>query len=423
MRIDIPTPPVFLPLLQPCRYKGAHGGRGSGKSHFFASLLVEEHMTNTGMRSVCVRQVQRSLRDSSKRLIEDTIQALGIGSYFLVQEREIKCPGDGVILFSGLQDHTAESIKSLEGCSRAWCEEAHALSKRSWDLLRPTIRMPKSEIWASYNRTRRTDAVDQFFSVPSIDSICVQANWRDNPFFPEVMERDRQRDLIHEPESYDHVWEGGYRTALSGSYYFRQLAEARVQGRMCELQYDRLHPLKTYHDIGGAGANADAYVIWVVQFIGERIHVLDYYEARGQVLGAHVSWLREQGYERATVILPHDGLNANNITGKRYEDHWRDAGFSVPSPIPNQGRGADMQRIEAARRLFDKVYFDAERCDAGVAALEEYHERRDDARGIGLGPNHNWASHAADAFGLMAIDYRAPVTIRRRLDIPNYASA
>jgi phage terminase large subunit len=125
---------VFLPLLEPARYKGAHGGRGSGKSHFFAEMLVDDHYRLPGLALVCIREVQKSLKDSAKRLIEDKIEALGLGHAFDVQIDQIKSRGDGVILFQGMQDHTAETIKSLEGFNRAWIEEAQTLSERSLTL-------------------------------------------------------------------------------------------------------------------------------------------------------------------------------------------------------------------------------------------------------------------------------------------------
>ena len=417
MKLRIPTSPIFEPLLAPARYKGAYGGRGSGKSHFFAEALIEDHLRIRGLRSVCVREIQKSLRDSSKKLLEDKIQALGVGHLFTVLEREIRTPGGGVILFQGLQDHTAESIKSLEGCARAWVEEAQTLSPRSWELLRPTIRAEKSEIWASWNPTRRTDPIDAFFRTQARDNaICVRSNWRDNPFLSRTLGTERLDCLRHNPDGYGHIWEGDYVTVQTGAYYAAALTQARSEGRITDLTADPMLAVRTYHDIGGAGANADAYAIWVVQFRAGEIDVLDYYEAKGQVLATHANWLRAN-WPNAEVILPHDGLNTNNVTGKRIEDHWRDAGFQVRSE-PNAGRGADAQRIEAARRLFPRMRFDAKRCEAGLAALGWYHERRDDRRGIGLGPEHDWSSHAADAFGLMALCYQEPVFSVRHLDLP-----
>ena len=408
--LRIKTAPVFEPLLAPRRYKGAEGGRGSGKSHFFAELLVEEHMANPGMHSLCIREVQKTLRESAKRLIEAKIQELGVGPYFEVQDKLIKCPGGSEISFAGMKDHNAESVKSFEGVGRCWIEEGQTLSKKSWAMLYPTIRKPGSEIWASWNPRRAVDPIDHFFKEEGKDDpdvISVKANWSDNPWFPAEMEKDRLRDFHNKPDQYEHIWEGGYVTVTDGAYYAQSLLAARQQGRIGKIPIDPLLPIYSYHDIGGAGAKADAYTIWLCQRVERNIHWIDYYEARGQVLSYHVNWMRANGYEGAIIKLPHDGVNTKNVTGKRYEDHWREAGFTVES-IPNQGPGAAMQRVEHARRLFPRMYFDEVKTEAGRQALGWYHPKIDEERQIDLGPDHDWASHAADAFGLGASDYEEP---------------
>ena len=167
------------------------------------------------------------------------------------------------------------------------------------------------------------------------------------------------------------------------------LSQARAQGRIGKVSADPLLPLRAFIDIGGSGATADAFTIWVVQWVGNEIRVLDYYEAVGQVLAFHVNWLRSRGYKDAILHLPHDGVATNNVTGKRYEDHLRDAGFAVEPPVKNQGRGAAMMRIEAVRRLGPNLWFNEATTEAGRDALGFYHERKDDDRNIGLGPEHD----------------------------------
>ena len=189
--LRIPTAPVFRPLLEPARYKGAYGGRGSGKSHFFGELMVERCLVNPGTLAVCIREVQKSLLQSSKRLIESKIQSLGVGAHFQVLHDRIVTPGDGLIIFQGMQDSTAESIKSLEGFDIAWVEEAQTLSARSLSLLRPTIRKGGSELWSNWNPRRKKDAIDEFLRQKKPDNaVVVRANWRDNPWFPAVLEED-----------------------------------------------------------------------------------------------------------------------------------------------------------------------------------------------------------------------------------------
>lgn len=407
--LEIETARIFRPLLEPARYKGAHGGRGSGKSHFFGEMLVEHCLAERGMLAVCIREIQKTLAQSSKRLIEGKIASLGVGREFRIWNDKIETPGDGLIVFTGMQDHTSESIKSLEGFRRAWIEEAQTLSARSLSLLRPTIRTDGSELWASWNPRRQSDAIDDFLRAKKPDgSVVVQANWRDNPWFPKVLEDERQLDLKLYPDRYDHIWEGGYAKAFEGSYFAAVLAEARAQGRIGRVSADPLLPVRAYWDIGGAGASADAMAIWIVQFVGQEIRVLDYIEGVGQVLAYYVNELRARKWDKAICRLPHDGINANSITGKRYEDHLRDAGFEVEPSLPNQGRGAASMRIEAVRRIFPKCWFSAETTDAGLSALGYYHEKKDETRNVGLGPEHDWSSHAADAFGLMAMCYELP---------------
>ena len=404
--LSIKTAAVFEPLLQPSRYKGAHGGRGSGKSHFFAELLVEECMLHTGLRSVCIREVQKDLKDSAKLLIEDKINRHGLASKFNCLIDRIETPGGGQIIFRGMQDYNSESIKSLEGFDRAWIEEAHTLSQRSLTLLRPTIRKPGSEIWASWNPRRKSDAVDEFLrgaGTPA-DAVVVQANWSDNPFFPAVLESERQTDLVRYPEQYPHVWDGDYVTAMEGAYFASFLNAAKIEGRIGFVAADPLMTTRAYWDIGGTGAKADACAIWIVQFVGTEIRLLNYYEAQGQPLATHVDWLRRSGYDACLCVLPHDGAANDKVYQVSYESALRSAGFDV-RVVPNMGAGAATNRIEAARRLFPSMRFNEATTGAGRDALGWYHEKRDEARNIGLGPDHDWASHGADAFGLIAVDH------------------
>ena len=411
--LRIETAPVFEPLLKPARYKGAWGGRGSGKSHFFAELLVEECLAVKGTRAIGIREIQKSIKESSKRLIEDKLAMFGLesGQGFKVFNDVIQTPGDGLISFVGMQDHTADSVKSLEGYRVAWVEEAQALSSRSLQLLRPTIRMEGSELWFSWNPRRKTDPVDMLLRGAELptNAAVVKANWRDNPHFPAVLEQERQDCLRLTPEQYGHIWEGEYATVLEGAYYAESIAKARLEGRIGKVAADPLLTLHAYVDIGGTGAKADAFAMWIVQFVGKEIRVLDYYEAVGQPLATHLEWMRSKGYTPAKcrIVLPHDGKTNDKVYAVSYESALRSAQYNV-DVVPNQGRGAAKARIEAARRLFPSVWFNEATTSAGIDALGWYHEKKDEERGVGLGPEHDWASHGADAFGLMCVAYREP---------------
>jgi phage terminase large subunit len=215
------TPRWALPLLNPARYKGAHGGRGSGKSHQFGEMLIEAHIMEPNESSVCVREVQKSLDQSVKRLLEGKIEKMNAGAYFDVQDARIKSTkGTGIIIFQGMQNHTADSIKSLEGYTRAWVEEAQSLSQRSLDLLRPTIRKPGSELWFTWNPREATDPVDALLrgENPPPDSVILEVNYTDNPWFPDVLRDEMEYDKRRDPDKYAHVWLGRY----------AQNAEARV---------------------------------------------------------------------------------------------------------------------------------------------------------------------------------------------------
>jgi len=212
VKLVINTPRVFKPLLAPARYKGAYGGRGSGKSHFFAELLVERCIMYPGTRWACIREVQKSLEQSVKRLLEDKIAGMGVSESFEIQAFEIKTPGGGVIIFQGMQNHTADSIKSLEGFDGAWVEEAQSLSQRSLDLLRPTIRKTDSELWFSWNPNKESDPVDTLLrgENPPANSVIVRANFESNPWLPQVLKDELEYDRRRDPDKYAHVWLGEY---------------------------------------------------------------------------------------------------------------------------------------------------------------------------------------------------------------------
>lgn len=416
--LQIDTAEVFEPLLEPARYKGAHGGRGSGKSHFFAGMMIEDSLaepgeSGEGLRSVCIREVQKSLKDSAKRLLEDKLAQFRLGETdgFKVFREVIQTPKDGVITFQGMQDHTAESIKSLEGFKRAWIEEAQTQSARSQMLLRPTIRVEGSQLWYSWNPRRKVDPVDLLLRGETLptNAKVVRANWSDNPWLPDVLNQERLDCLEVTPDQYDHIWEGGYATVIEGAYYAKALAEARREGRIGKVSADPLMSYRAIWDIGGTGSKSDATAIWIEQWVGREIRVLNYYEAQGQPLAAHVHWLRSNGYEGCKCILPHDGETHDRVHDVSFESALDEAGFDV-EVIPNQGRGAAKMRVEATRRLFPMMWFNEATTQPGLDALGWYHEKIDENRSIGLGPEHDWSSHCADAKGLGAVAFEVPKT-------------
>jgi len=411
--LKIPTARVFKPLLEPSRYKGAWGGRGSGKSHFFAEKMLDDCLYEKGLLCVCIREIQKSLKYSSKKLIEKKLVDLRLGETdgFKIFKEAIQTPGDGIIIFQGMQDHTADSIKSLEGFKRAWAEESQTLSSTSLTMLRPTIRSEGSELWFSWNPRRKNDPVDVMLRQGTLPTgaVVVKANWIDNPWFPAELKQERMDCLRDEPDDYDHVWDGGYQKINKGAYYAGRITEARADGRIGRVPPDPLMTIRLFADIGGTGAKADNFVFWVAQFIGLEIRAINHYEVQGQDLAAHLAWLRSQGYtpDRAQIWLPHDGSTNDRVFDVSYESAFKAAGYEV-TVVPNQGKGAASARVEEGRRLFPSVWFDEDKCGPGLDALGWYHEKWDEARDIGLGPEHDWSSHSSDAYGLMCVVHAPP---------------
>jgi len=239
---DVEVAPVFYPLLPPARYKGAYGGRGSAKSHFFAGHAVTQAAFKP-LRILCLREYQKSLSMSVKSLIESKISAYGLGDFFEVQDKRIKSHCGSLFIFEGMQSHNAHSIKSFEDFDVAWFEEAQTASQQSLDILRPTLRKENSELWFGWNPSKATDPVEFLVNDPPPGCVTVHANHRDNPWFPEVLrlelEYDRGRDL----DKYNHIWEGGY----------QQSSQARVFTNWKIEEFDA----SEIADLGGPYGGAD----------------------------------------------------------------------------------------------------------------------------------------------------------------------
>jgi phage terminase large subunit len=246
-------------------------------------------------------------------------------------------------------------------------------------------------------------------------AVVVRANWRDNPWFTSELEQERRDCKRMQPDQYAHIWDGDYVSVIEGAYFASHLTQARSEGRISRVPADPLMTIRLFCDIGGTGARADAFTMWAAQFIGKEIRVLNYYEAVGQPLAAHLGWMREKGYtpDKAQIWLPHDGSTQDKVYDVSYESALKSAGYAV-TVVPNQGKGAAKARVEAGRRLFSSIWFNEDTTEPGRDALGWYHEKKDENRDIGLGPEHDWASHGADAFGLMCIAYEAP----KKKDVP-----
>ena len=415
-KIELPKKLVGL-FDGPADVRAAWGGRGSGKTRSFATMTAVTGYC-FGMRGIrgiilCARKFQNSLADSSLEEIKRAIADYRfLQDYYVIGETYVRSK-DGRITyaFSGL-DRNIASIKSKGRLLLCWVDEAEPVTASAWNTLIPTLREEgdgwNAELWVTWNPLRKDAPVEKRFRQlknPRIKG--VELNWRDNPKFPDVLNRARLDDFENRPDHYDHIWEGGFVAQIDGAYFAKDLARAKAEGRIGNVAFDPLMTVQAFWDIGGTGAKADATAIWIAQFIGREIRVVDYYEAQGQPLSAHINWLRENGYGKAKMVLPHDGSTKDRVHDVSFESALQQAGFEVDI-IPNQGKGAAKLRIEAARRLFPAIWFNEKTTEAGRDALGWYHEKRDEKRDIGLGPEHDWASHGADAFGLMCVAYEAP---------------
>lgn len=426
--VQIQIPEKLIPVFDgKADVRGAYGGRGSAKTRSFAKMsAVRAYMFGMAGREgiiLCGRQYMNSLDESSLEEVKAAIRSEDwLDEYFEIGEKFIRSR-DGRIAykFTGL-DRNVDSIKSKSRILICWVDEAEAVSDEAWTKLIPTLREEDSELWVTWNPERKGSPTDKRFRNSSDPLVkVVEINWRDNPKFPEILERQRRRDKRERPEQYEHIWEGQYKTYVEGAYYASALLKCKEENRITRLFEDPLMTVRLFVDIGGTGAKADAFALWAAQFVGKEIRVLNYYEAVGQPLGTHLDWLRTQGYtpQRAQFWLPHDGATHDKVFDVSYESALRSAGYTV-TVIPNQGKGAAKARIEAARRLFPSILFHEANTEAGRDALAWYHEKRDEDRNYGLGPEHDWASHGADAFGLMCVAYEAPNTNKwGKINYPN----
>lgn len=355
---------------------------------------------------LCAREFMNSLDDSSLAEVKHAIASEPwLAEHFDVGEKYIKTK-DGRVryVFSGL-DRNIESIKSKSRILLCWVDEAEPVVETAWQTLIPTLREEDSELWVTWNPKSKTSATHKRFrNTDDPRTKVIELNWRDNPKFPAILDRARIKDLKERPDSYDHIWEGGFVTVVEGAYFAKHLTAARAEKRIGRVGIDPLMKVHLFADIGGTGAKADAFTFWAIQFIGKEVRVVNHYEVVGQPIDAHLGWMRTNKYtpDRVQIWLPHDGRTNDRVFDVSYESAFIAAGYEV-EVVPNQGKGAASSRIEAARRMFPSCWFNEETTSGGLDALGWYHEKKDEERGIGLGPEHDWASHSADSFGLAAI--------------------
>ena len=391
----IEFPKAFRPLFEPKRYKVMYGGRGSAKSWSVARALLIQGMQDP-LRILCFREVMRTIADSVHRLLADQVVGMGLQDFYSVTDGAIVGRNGCEFLFTGLRSIDAGKIKSYEGVDTAWGEEAQTISKKSWDILIPTVRAEGSEIWATLNPELDSDDTYQRFVVHPPESAWVQkVTYRDNPWFPAVLEEERKHLERTDPEAYRHVWEGECRTVVEGAIYAREVMEAIEKRRIRPTPYDPALPVHTIWDLGWN----DAMSIILVQRTPTALMVIGYIEDSFRTYAEYVQQLKDLGYTWGVDWLPHDGDAKNPQQGKSAKQVLQGLGRSVQI-IPR----SDVETgIRAARLMFPRAYFDDVAAVRLIECLKRYRRAVPAATGEPGGPVHDEYSHGADAFRGLAM--------------------
>jgi len=401
-RLDFPEKLQFL--FSPARFKVAYGGRMGLKSWTFARALLVLGLSGTE-RILCARELQKSLDESVHKLLADQIDLMGMNYLYDVQQAHILGRGQAAgtqFSFEGLR-HNVQKVKSYEGITRCWVEEAAKLSKESFNILVPTIfRNAESEIWLSFNPEQDEDFVYQHFVVnaPPPSSVVVKTTYRDNPWLDAAVVAEIEHMKRVDPDEYLHVYEGNTKVVLDGAILADELREAVTQGRITHVPYDRSVGVDVYFDLG----RSDHTSCWFVQRVGFEFHVIDFYQNRLKHIDHYLRTLQSRGYVYGLVWLPHDAKSKTLGTRMSIEEQVQHAGFSKRI-VP---RMSQADKINAARTVLPRCYFDAKRTGGeGLHALRNWqYETAPTGDGrvkFSLNPKHDWASDAADAFCYFAI--------------------
>lgn len=404
MQIDLPRKAVetLVPLHtasgKRVRFRVLHGGRDGAKSHSIARMLLARGRAKPE-RILCTREIQKSIAESVHQLLKDLIGEMGLEDFYEVQQNYIRGANGTQIAFHGLSGQTAMSIKSFEGTTICWVEEAQTISKRSWDLLEPTIRAPGSEIWVSFNPDMDTDETyRRFVTSPPDDAIVMQINWYDNPWRSLVLDAAREKMQREAPEDYAHIYGGACRPAVEGAIYFKEVAALR-NGRLTNVPYD---PMLKVHVVVDLGFN-DFMALILVQRLGSEIRVIRYIEDRMRDIPSYSQELRDLKLNFGRIYLPHDGkaktlTSANNPHGSSAEKQFQKLGWKVEI-VDN----LDIEQgIRKTREVFPRVIVDKANASELVNRLGRY-RRRVNSEGQASTPMHDDQSHGSDGFRYLAI--------------------
>lgn len=376
-------------LLTPSRYKVAYGGRGSGKSWSVAAALVMQ-ATMRPVRVLCARETQKSIQESVHRLIKDTIGRLGVESLFEVQETRILGKNGSDFAFAGIRQQNVANLKSFEGVDVCWVEEAQVVTKRSWDVLVPTIRKPGSEIWITFNPELDSDETyTRFVLDPPPEAWVQRVNWHDNPWFGPELEQERRLMERRDPIGYRTVWEGECRPAVEGAIYAQEIDAMLREGRVTTVRHDPQLPVHTVWDLG----YNDSTVIGLIQRVASELRVIEVLERRFTTYDDDVTELRQRPYVWGTDWLPHDARHRMKSANGRSAE-------MIVSGMGRQVRIIEIADVEdgikLARSTFRRLWVDKEKCADWLNSLKRY-KRHKSPDGTKTGaPVHDDASHGAD---------------------------
>lgn len=346
------------------------------------------------LRVLCTREVQKTIKESVHALLSDQIQMMGLGAMYEVLNTEIRGPNGSLFLFSGLGDQTVESIKSFEGVDICWVEEARNVSKRSWNILIPTIRKDGSEIWVSFNPELESDETyERFVKNPPPSAVVCEVNWRDNPWFTQVLDEERRHAQKTMTEAdYLHIWEGKCKPAVEGAIYASEMQRANI----CRAPND---PLLRTHPVFDLGWN-DSMSIILAQRSGSEVRITHYIEDSHRTLLSYSEQLKKMGLNWGTVWMPHDAESKNLQTGKSAKEMMEALGWTVQiTPEIGVENG-----IQAARMLFPRVYFDQDNSTRLIECLRRYRRHINQTTKEAGAPLHDEFSHGADAFRYLAVN-------------------
>lgn len=395
IELSCDVPQVLLPLTQPRRYKVVYGGRGSGKSWSVARLLVAMAAARA-MRVLCARETQKSIQESVHKLLKDQIEALGLQELFTAQETRILGRNGSEFSFAGIRQQGITNLKSFEGVDVCWVEEAQVVTKRSWDVLIPTIRKPGSEIWLTFNPELDTDETySRFVLSPPEGALVIPCNWSENPWFPPELDKERRDWMRRDPEGYKTVWDGLCRAAVEGAIYAAEIGLLQADGRVCNAPID---PLLKVHAVWDLGWNDSMSILMVQRSGSGELRIVDYIEDDHRTLDSYVADLQQRKWRWGTDFIPHDGRSRDFKSGKSTEEMLQAMGRTVTV----LGRDDIEEGIRLARMMFPRCWVD-KKAQALINRLKRYRRTQNASTGEFGAPLHDENCHGADCWRYLAM--------------------